>query len=43
MELPSEDLADVIEELQGEEQEALFGVLDSEKAVTLLNRRPRSE
>lgn len=42
MELPSEDLADVLEELQGEEQEALFGVLDSEKAAeTLAEAEPR--
>ncbi len=44
MELPSEDLADVLEELQGEEQEALFGVLDSEKAAeTLAEAEPRAQ
>ena len=44
MELPSEDLADVLEELQGEEQEALFGVLDSEKAAeTLAEAEPRAK
>lgn len=44
MELPSEDLADVLEELQGEEQEALFGVLDSEKAAeTLAEVEPRAQ
>ncbi len=44
MELPSEDLADVLEELQGEEQEALFGALDSEKAAeTLAEAEPRAK
>ncbi len=44
MELPSEDLADVLEELQGEEQQALFGVLDSEKAAeTLAEAEPRAQ
>ena len=44
MELPSEDLADVLEELQGEEQEALFGALDSEKAAeTLTEAEPRAQ
>jgi magnesium transporter len=44
MELPSEDLADVLEELQGDEQEALFGVLDSEKAAeTLAEAEPRAK
>lgn len=44
MELPSEDLADVLEELKGEEQEALFGVLDSEKAAeTLADAEPRAK
>ena len=44
MELPSEDLADVLEELQGEEQEALFGALDSEKAAeTLADAEPRAK
>ena len=40
--LPSEDLADALEELEGEEQEALFSALDSEKAAeTLLEAEPR--
>ena len=44
IELPSEDLADVLEELQGEEQEALFGALDSEKAAeTLAEAEPRAK
>jgi magnesium transporter len=44
IELPSEDLADVLEELQGEEQEALFGALDSEKAAeTLADAEPRAQ
>jgi CBS domain-containing protein len=44
IELPSEDLADVLEELQGEEQEALFGALDSEKAAeTLAEAEPRAQ
>ncbi len=43
-ELPSEDLADALEELSGEEQEALFSVLDSEKAAeTLLEAEPRAQ
>ena len=43
-ELPSEDLADVLEELSGEEQEALFAVLDSEKAAeTLAEAEPRTQ
>ncbi len=42
--MPSEDLADVLEELQGEEQEALFGALDSEKAAeTLAEAEPRAK
>jgi magnesium transporter len=41
-ELPSEDLADALEELTGDEQEALFSALDSEKAAeTLLEAEPR--
>ena len=44
MDLPSEDLADVLEELQGEEQEELFGALDSEKAAeTLAEAEPRAQ
>ena len=43
-ELPSEDLADALEELSGEEQEALFSALDSEKAAeTLLEAEPRAQ
>jgi magnesium transporter len=43
-ELPSEDLADALEELSGEEQQALFSALDSEKAAeTLLEAEPRAQ
>ena len=43
-ELPSEDLADVLEELPGEEQQALFSALDSEKAAeTLVEAEPRAQ
>ena len=43
-ELPSEDLADALEELSGREQEAVFSVLDSEKAAeTLLEAEPRAQ
>jgi magnesium transporter len=43
-ELPSEDLADALEELSGREQEAVFSVLDSEKAAeTLLEVEPRAQ
>ena len=43
-ELPSEDLADALEELPGPEQEALFSVLDAEKAAeTLLEAEPRAQ
>jgi len=43
-ELPSEDLADVLEGLSGEEQEAVFSALDSEKAAdTLVNAEPRAQ
>jgi magnesium transporter len=43
-ELPSEDLADALEELSGEEQAAVFSVLDSEKAAeTLLEAEPRAQ
>lgn len=43
-ELPSEDLADSLEELSGEQQEALFSALDSEKAAeTLLEAEPRAQ
>jgi CBS domain-containing protein/uncharacterized protein YrrD len=43
-ELPSEDLADALEELSGKEQEAVFSVLDSEKAAeTLMEAEPRAQ
>jgi len=43
-ELPSEDLADMLEELPGEEQRALFSALDSEKAAeTLAEAEPRAQ
>jgi len=43
-EMPSEDLADVLEELSGEEQEAVFSALDSEKAAeTLMEAEPRAQ
>jgi CBS domain-containing protein len=43
-ELPSEDLADALEQLTGSEQEALFSALDSEKAAdTLLEAEPRAQ
>ncbi len=43
-ELPSEDLADALEELTGTEQQALFSALDSEKAAdTLLEAEPRAQ
>jgi magnesium transporter len=42
LELPSEDLADALEELTGEERHAFFGALDSEKAAeTLTQVEPR--
>ena len=42
--LPSEDLADALEELKGDEQEALFSALDHEKAAeTLLEAEPRAQ
>jgi magnesium transporter len=42
--LPSEDLADALEELSGKEQQALFSALDSEKAAeTLLEAEPRAQ
>ncbi|MGA7578453.1 MAG: magnesium transporter MgtE N-terminal domain-containing protein [Desulfobaccales bacterium] len=44
VELPSEDLADVLEELSRHEQEAVFSALDSEKAAdTLLEAEPRAQ
>lgn len=43
-ELPSEDLADALEELSGEEQQAVFQALDSEKAAaTLVEAEPRAQ
>jgi CBS domain-containing protein/sporulation protein YlmC with PRC-barrel domain len=43
-ELPGEDLADVLEMLSGEEQEAFFSALDTEKAAeTLLHAEPRAK
>ncbi len=43
-ELPSEDLADALEELSGDEQQALFSALDSEKAAeTLVEAEPRAQ
>jgi len=43
-ELPSEDLADALEELSEEEQQAVFSVLDSEKAAeTLVEAEPRAQ
>jgi uncharacterized protein YrrD/DNA-directed RNA polymerase subunit H (RpoH/RPB5) len=43
-ELPSEDLADILEELSGPEQQAVFSALDSEKAAdTLSDAEPRAK
>ena len=43
-ELPGEDLADALEELSGEEQQALFSALDSEKAAeALVEAEPRAQ
>jgi magnesium transporter len=43
-ELPSEDLADALEELSGSQQQAVFSALDSEKAAeTLLEAEPRAQ
>ena len=43
-ELPPEDLADALEELSGEEQQAVFAALDTEKAAeTLLEAEPRAQ
>jgi len=43
-ELPSEDLADALEELPGREQGAIFSVLDADKAAeTLLETEPRAQ
>jgi CBS domain-containing protein/sporulation protein YlmC with PRC-barrel domain len=44
LDLPGEDLADVLETLSGEEQEAFFSALDSEKAAeTLTHAEPRAQ
>ena len=44
LDLPGEDLADVLEELSGLEQQALFASLDSEKAAeTLMEAEPRAQ
>jgi CBS domain-containing protein/sporulation protein YlmC with PRC-barrel domain len=43
-ELPGEDLADVLELLSGEEQEAFFSALDAEKAAeALVHAEPRAK
>ena len=43
-ELPGEDLADALEELSGKEQQAVFSVLDSEKAAeVLVEAEPRAQ
>lgn len=43
-ELPGEDLADALEELSGEEQEAFFSSLDAEKAAeALIAAEPRTQ
>jgi CBS domain-containing protein len=42
--LPSEDLADALEELKGEEQQAVFSALDSGKAAeVLIEAEPRAQ
>ncbi len=42
--LPSEDLADALEELGGNEQQAVFSALDSEKAAeVLIEAEPRAQ
>jgi magnesium transporter len=43
-ELPSEDLADILEELTGREQQAVFQALDSDKAAeALMEAEPRAQ
>ncbi|MCX5656130.1 MAG: CBS domain-containing protein [Planctomycetota bacterium] len=43
-ELPSEDLADILEELTGRQQQAVFSALDSDKAAeALLEAEPRAQ
>src|SRR5512140_2328529 len=42
--IPEEDLADALEELSGEEQQAVFSALDSEKAADVLSEaEPRAQ
>ena len=42
--MPSEDLADALEELSGKEQQALFSALDPDKAAeTLTEAEPRAQ
>jgi magnesium transporter len=42
--LPGEDLADALEELSGEEQQAVFSALDAEKAAEVLHEaEPRAQ
>ena len=42
--MPSEDLADALEELSGQEQQAFFSALDAEKAAeTLIAAEPRTQ
>jgi CBS domain-containing protein/uncharacterized protein YrrD len=44
VEMPGEDLADVLEMLSGEQQEAFFSALDTEKAAeTLAHAEPRAK
>jgi len=44
LQMPGEDLADALEELSGEEQQALFSALDSEKAAeALVEAEPRAQ
>ncbi|MGO9118552.1 MAG: magnesium transporter MgtE N-terminal domain-containing protein [Desulfomonilaceae bacterium] len=44
LKLPSEDLADVLEELSGQEQQAVFSSLDLDKAAeTLMETEPRAQ
>lgn len=43
LDMPGEDLADVVEVLSGEQQEAFFSALDAEKAAeTLIHAEPRA-
>lgn len=44
LDLPAEDLADALETLSGEEQQAVFSALDSEKAAeVLMEAEPRAQ